>query len=47
MSLVNYANIPIADNGEPLVELSSSDFILEPTYYNQGFSTDATIRARQ
>lgn len=37
----------IRENNEPLVDLSKLDFILEPTYFNQGFSNDKRMFLRE
>lgn len=47
MTLVNYTEIPVEDNDEPLVDLAGYDFVLEPRYFQQGFSNDEKMYARQ
>lgn len=47
MTVVEYEFIPIKGSDEPLVDLSKYDFILEPSYFNQGLSPDKTIYIRK
>lgn len=47
MSNLSYESILIQENGDPLVDLSTYPFILEPQYYNRGLSDSATLFARK
>jgi len=47
MTLALYQNIPIQENNEPLIDLSKFNFILEPSYFNQGFAKDKRIFLRE
>jgi hypothetical protein len=47
MTNLPYESIPILENGDPLVDLSTYPFILEPQYYNRGLSDSATLFARK
>lgn len=46
MTLVVFEHIPISDNNEPLVDLATFNFVLEPAYYNQGLSNTAKMFLR-
>ena len=46
MSIASYQTIPIQENNEPLVDLSSFDFILDPIYFNRGFTTNQRMFLR-
>ena len=47
MTNLSYESILIQENGDPLVDLSTYPFILEPQYYNRGLSDSATLFARK
>lgn len=47
MTLVKFEDIPIKEGGEPLVDLSSYNFVLEPAYFNQGLSPDSRMFLRK
>ena len=47
MTLLKYEHIEIRDSGDPLVDLANFDFLLEPSYYNKGFSKDSRIFIRK
>lgn len=47
MTLVKFEDIPIHECGEPLVDLSEYTFVLEPSYFNQGFCTESRMFLRQ
>lgn len=47
MTLVLFETKPIEENDEPLVDLSEYDFVLEPSYYNQGLSADKRMFLRK
>lgn len=47
MSNVSWESIPIEESGEPLVNLDSYGFILEPAYFSQGLSGDKRIFLRK
>lgn len=47
MTLLQYEHIEIRDTGEPLVDLSNFDFLLEPSYYNRGLSKNSRIYIRK
>ncbi|MBP6946077.1 MAG: D-alanyl-D-alanine dipeptidase [Candidatus Pacebacteria bacterium] len=47
MTLAKFEDIPIHECGEPLVDLSEYAFVLEPSYFNQGFSTESRMFLRQ
>jgi len=47
MTNLSYESILIQENGDPLVDLSTYPFILEPRYYNRGLSDSATLFVRK
>ena len=47
MTSVLFQNYPIIENNEPLVDLSKFDFLLEPSYFKQGFSNDRRMFLRE
>lgn len=47
LNLDDYQSIQIKENNEPLVDLNLSNFLLEPAYFNQGFSTEERIFLRK
>ena len=47
MTLIEYTNINIKDNEEPLVNLSDYNFVLEPKYFQQGLSNDPNLYLRE
>jgi zinc D-Ala-D-Ala dipeptidase len=47
MTALAYEFIPIHETQDPLVELSSEDFILEPVYFYQGLSKTKKIYLRK
>jgi D-alanyl-D-alanine dipeptidase len=47
MTLLKYEHIKIRDSGEPLVDLSNFDFLLEPSYYTRDLSKDSRIYIRK
>lgn len=47
MTLVKFESIPIRECGEPLVDLSKYDFVLDPVYFNQGLSTEPRMFLRK
>lgn len=47
MTLLRFESIPIVENHEPLVELSSYPFILEPVYFKQGLCLTPKIYLRK
>jgi zinc D-Ala-D-Ala dipeptidase len=47
MTIVKFEFITIKESDEPLVDLSKYNFILEPSYFNQGLSPDQTIYIRK
>lgn len=46
MTLLQYETIPIHETNEPLVDLSTYPFIIEPAYYQQGLSDDPVVWIR-
>ncbi|MCD4760663.1 hypothetical protein K8R42_02075 [bacterium] len=47
MSLVEYTDIKIEENNEPLVDLSIFNFHLEPKYFQEGLSNESKIFIRR
>jgi len=47
MTLAKFEDISIHECGEPLVDLGDYSFILEPSYFNQGLSTESRMFLRQ
>jgi D-alanyl-D-alanine dipeptidase len=47
MSLIAWQKIPVQDSGEPLVDLGSYGFLLEPVYFNQGLSKEKGMFLRK
>jgi len=47
MTLLKYEHIEIRDSGDPLVDLTDFDFLLEQSYYKKGFSKDSRIYIRK
>lgn len=47
MTLLKYEHIKIRDLGEPLIDLSNFDFLLEPSYYNRDLSKDSRVYIRK
>lgn len=47
MTLAKFEDIPIHECGEPLVDLSEYAFVLEPSYFNQGFCAESRMFLRQ
>lgn len=47
MSLINFTQIEIKENNDPMVDLSEYPFILEPKYFQQGLSDDARMFLRK
>ncbi len=47
MTLLAFENIPIKDNGEPLLDLAHYPFVLEPAYFQLGLSTDPRLFSRK
>lgn len=47
MTLLKYEHIEIRDSGDPLVNLTDFDFLLEQSYYKRGFSKDSRIYIRK
>ena len=47
MTLFAYGHIPIEECGEPLVDIASFGFVLEPVYYNSGIFDSADILLRK
>lgn len=43
----NYAEIPIQECGEPLIDLSGYPFLLEPTQFRKGFTKNPQLWLRQ
>ena len=39
--------ILLEDNGDPMIDLRGYDFVLEPVYFNQGFSNDSRMLLRK
>ena len=47
MTLVKYTSIEIRENGEELVDVSTLGLLVQPQYYQQGFSTDPKVYLRK
>lgn len=47
MTNAQFQSYAIRENNEPIVDLSKFDFILEPAYFNQGFSDDKRMFLRE
>jgi len=47
MPFAHYREIPIQENNELLVNLNVFDFVLEPSYFNQGLSADKSMFLRK
>ncbi|HYC34350.1 MAG TPA: M15 family metallopeptidase [Candidatus Paceibacterota bacterium] len=47
MALAQYQLIPLKENNEPLVDLSTFDFVLAPSYFEQGLSPDKRMFLRE
>jgi D-alanyl-D-alanine dipeptidase len=47
MTLIDFRAIPIQECGEPLVDLAQLGFLVEPKYFQQGFSKDERIFLRE
>jgi D-alanyl-D-alanine dipeptidase len=47
MTRVSFESIAIEDNNEKLVDLSGYPFVLDTSYYNQGFSTSEKMSLRE
>ncbi|KXO10174.1 D-alanyl-D-alanine dipeptidase [Moritella sp. JT01] len=47
MTNIIFEQIPIQENGEPLLCLAELGFILEPAYFNMGLSDDPNLYARE
>jgi D-alanyl-D-alanine dipeptidase len=47
MTNVLFESIPIKENNEPMVDLNSYPFIVEPVYYKQGMSPNSTTHLRK
>lgn len=46
ISMPPFANVPIAECGEPLIDLAEFDFVLEPAYYAQGLHSEKRMFLR-
>ena len=44
---MSYQGITVKESGEPLVDLATFDFVLEPAYFNQGFSAEKRMFLRE
>ncbi len=47
MTLVKYTSIEIRENNEPMVDLATFDFVLEPKYFQQHLSTEPRLFLRE
>lgn len=47
MTRVSFESIAIEDNNEPLVDLKTYPFVLDTSYFNQGFSTSEKMFLRK
>jgi D-alanyl-D-alanine dipeptidase len=47
MSRLIYEDIPIIENHEPLVDVSTYPFVIDPVYYRLGYSADPVVRLRK
>lgn len=47
MTLVKYTSVEIRENNEPMVDLSTLGFIIEPKYFQQGLSPDSKLFLRE
>lgn len=47
MTLLDYTHIEIRENGEPLLDLSTFGFVLEPHYFQQGLSPEPRLFLRE
>lgn len=47
MTLIDFRSVEIRENGDKLVDLAQLGFLIEPKYFQQGFSTDSRIFLRE